>query len=346
MNIEISTLKNHFFKYKTNENKETNENKSKIVSYCFYSINEIIINNKIKKIPYYSNYFSVIKKCDFVNINSINEKVFEKIKTENDAKYVLLTYNKQINNFNNFLFHLEEPKSLVFHTIISFSYILNSLFLLQEKNICFFQLSFKNLVFENNFREKPLLTNFECSVDNSKLNEYYITKIIKKTKDYSLKPLEIHILFYLIENDMVTVSYSFIEEVTEIFIQNLNVYIFPKEYVDNYQTLCISYLKKYINKPRNEIINDILNYSKKWDVYSIGMMYLNIFSDVCRVFSLKNTFLNKITIELLKTVHPDPSKRLGMKECNEIYQELLDKEKDWNFVYTMETKQMVNLWMN
>jgi hypothetical protein len=347
MNIEISTLKNHFFKYKTKENTKTNEkNKSKIVNYCFYSINEIIINNKIKKIPYYSNFFSVIKKCDFVNINSINEKVFEKIKMENNNKYLLLTYNIKNNNFNNFLFQFENPQTLVLHTVLTFSYILNSLILLQEKKICFFQLSFENIVFEKNFREKPLLTNFEYSIDNSKLNEDYITKIIKKTKDYSLKPLEIHILFYLIENDMVTVSYSFIEEVTEIFIQNLNVHIFPKEYIDNYQTLCISYLKKYINKSKKYIINDILNYSNKWDVYSIGMLFLNIFSDVCSVFSLKNTFLNKIAIELLKTVHPDPSKRLGMKECNEIHQELLNKEKDWNFVYTMETKRMVNLWKN
>jgi len=338
MNIEISTLKNHFFKYKKyKEYKKNKENKeSKIVNYCFYSINEIIINNKIKKIPYYSNFFSVIEKCEFVNINRVNEKVFEKIKIENNNnKYLLLTYKTHLNNLNNFLFQFEEPKTLVFHIILTFSYILNSLILLQEKNICFFQLSFENIVFEKIIREKPLLSNFEHSIDNSKLNEDYITKIIKKTTDYSLKPLEIHILFYLIENDILTVSYSFIEEVIEIFIKNLNVDIFPKEYIDNYQTLCISYLKKYINKSKKEIITDILNYNNKWDVYSIGMLYLNIFSDVCSSFSLKNTFLNKIMIELLKTIHPDPSKRLGIEEWNEIYQHLLDTETDWTFVETM-----------
>jgi hypothetical protein len=29
-------------------------------------------------------------------------------------------------------------------------------------------------------------------------------------------------------------------------------------------------------------------------------------------------------IELLKTIHPDPSKRLGIKEWNKIYQHLLN----------------------
>jgi hypothetical protein len=140
---------------------------------------------------------------------------------------------------------------------------------------------------------------------------------------------------------MVTISYSFIEEVTEIFIQNLNVSIFPKEYIDNYKTLCISYLKKYINKSRKEIVSDILNYSNKWDVYGICLLYFNIFTNVCRVFSLKNTFLNKIVIELLKMFHPDPSKRLGIKEWNKMYKELLDTEKNWSFIDNMEIKRTV-----
>ena len=50
-NIELSNINNHFFLY-DDENDETDKNhkkyKTKIISYCFYSINEANISDIIK----------------------------------------------------------------------------------------------------------------------------------------------------------------------------------------------------------------------------------------------------------------------------------------------------------
>ena len=211
--------------------------------------------------------------------------------------------------------------------------------------VVFFQLSPQNIVFLENCREKPLLHNFQLSLQVSKLNEEYITNIIKKTKDYSLKPLEVHVLFYLIENNMNTMSYSFIEEIVEVFMKNLSIMtFFSQSYIENYHKSCINSLKKYINKPKREIVLDILTNYDKWDVYSISVLYLNIFASISKTFSLKDTFINKISLTLSKNIHPDPSKRENLCELMENYEKLLNC--DWSFVNSLDNTKINELWNN
>lgn len=349
MDIHISGIKNHFFhtnntthKNQTTQPNQTNQpthknqtnqiNQTKIVDYCFYSINEANISNKIKKIPYYSNYYSIVTSYDFINISNINERIVKLL--DENKKYMIFTYKSQglSKTFDEFLHDYKKLKLLILHSISTFSYLLQSLLQLQQQNLCFFQLSHENIIFNSECREKPILQNFKLSLQVSKLNETYITQIIKKTKDYSLKPLEVHVLFYLIENDLHTISYSFIEEIVEVFTRNLSILsFFSQSYRENYQIACIHSLKKYMNKPKSEIILDILlNYHDKWDVYSISLLYLHVFTNISKEFSLKQTFMNKISIELAKNIHPDPSKRGTLAELLQTHENLMNC--DWSFL--------------
>jgi hypothetical protein len=350
MNIEISNLKTHFLC----KNVETPDKKyrTKIVNYCFYSINEANISNKIKKIPYYTNYYSILEDYDFINISNIDEKIVEKVNLlDKSNKYLLFkyknhltTFSQDLTSFDDFLFNFKESKILIFNVISSFSYLLQSLIYLQDQKVCFFQLSPENIIFSEEIREKPLIHNFQMSLQISKLNEDYITNIIKKTTDYSFKPLEVHVLFYLIQNNIITISYSIIEEIVEVFINNLSILsFFSQDYRENYKNLAISFLKKYINRPKKEIIANILEYNDKWDVYSISVLYLHIFASISKVFSLKGTFISKISIELSKCCHPDPSKRMSLAELVETHDKLLDLQKDWSFVNLLDNKKMKNL---
>ena len=348
MNINISGLKNHFFNEKSEEriiDKKTNI-KTKIVNYCFYSINEANICHKIKKIPYYLNYYSIIESYDFINISAIREQFMEKAELlDENKKYLLFTYNPFSLHFGDFLTQFNEPKLLIFNMINTFSYLLQSLIQLQAQNICFFQLSHQNIVFSKELRENPLLCNFQLSLQNSKLNVEYITNIIKKTKDYSLKPLEVHVLFYLIENNLETISYSFIEEIVEVFMRNLSILcLFSQSYRENYKNACITFLKKYMNMPKNEIILHILTYHTSWDIYGISILYMHIFATISKVFSLKQTFINKITLELSKNIHPDPSKRSSLVELQESFNKLFNLQMDWSFVNELDAGKMSELW--
>ena len=142
MNIEISSLQKHFL-LKTEKNDKTGKNdkivekkKNNIVEHNFYSVNEANISHKIKKIPYYSNYFMILEDYDYINISSGQN--FEKI--DKTKQYLLFTYKKHLFSFDKFLFQLN-PKLLIFNMISTFSYLLQSFIHLIMQNIVYFQFS-------------------------------------------------------------------------------------------------------------------------------------------------------------------------------------------------------------
>jgi hypothetical protein len=345
-NIEISNINKHFFPIKERNNEEEYKRyTTKLTEYNFYSINEANISDIIKNIPYYSNNYLVVEDYDFVNISKLDDKYIEKINLNDNKKYLIFKYkNEKTIDFNDFLTQFTNPKEFIFNIIESFSYILNSLVKLNNENICFFNLSPENTVFNLDCGEKPQIQNFNLSLQVLKLNEKYITDIIKKQNDYTHKPLEVHILFYIIQNDILYISYSFIEEICEVYINNLSILnLFSENYKESYKASCIKSLSKYINKTKTYIINDILNYYDKWDVYSLSVLYLHIFGNITRTFSLKQTFISKITVELSKNISPEPSDRNSLEILLENYNKLFDDENDWSFVKKIESNKMTKL---
>ena len=345
-NIEITNINKHFFSDNERNNEEISKKyNTKLINYCFYSINEANISDNIKNIPYYSNNYLIVEDYDFVNINQLNENYIEKLNISDDKKYLIFKYkNNRLVDFNDFLTNLTSPKLFIFTIIESFSYLLDNLIKLNSKNICFLNLSPQNIVFNLDCGEKPIIRNFQLSLQVSKLNVSYITNIIKKIEDYTHKPLEVHVLFYLIKNDISYISYSFIEEISEVFINKLSILsLFSEKYKESYKQSCIDSLKKYINMSKNDIITDILEYNDKWDVYSLSLIYLHIFGNVSRVFSLKQNFISKITLELSKNLNPEPSKRSSLEKLYENYNKLLNHEKDWSFVEKLSSNKMPRL---
>ena len=346
INIEISNINKHFFsdyERKNNENKK--KIKTKLINYCFYSINEANISDNIKNIPYYCNNYLIVEDYDLVNINQLNDNYIEKLNTTVDNQYLIFKYNNEkIIEFNDFFMQFTDPKQFILNTIESFSYLLESLIKLNDENICFLNLSPQNIIFNLDCGEKPIIQNFQLSLQVLNLNPSYITNIIRKIDDYTHKPLEVHILFYLIRNDISYISYSFIEETSEIFVKNLSILsLFSEKYKESYKQSCIESLRKYINKAKNDIIIDILQYNDKWDVYSFSVLYLHIFGNISRVFSLKQNFITKITMELSKNLHPEPSKRNSLEKLLENYNKLFNDEKDWHFVKKMISDKMTKL---
>lgn len=347
-NIEISNITHHiprpFFSSETN-NCQNKKYKSKILTYDFYSMNEAHISDNIQRIPYYFNHFLIVEDYDFVKIHQMNDGFFEQLdeKSHDENKYLVFKYkNGKFISFHDFLFSFKNnPKMFIFHVIQSFSYVLKSLVLFNQHNMCVFHLSSQNIVFDLDCGEKPLIQDLQYSLLVSQLNEVYISNIIRNLDDYTSKPLEIHVLFYLIKNDMTTISHSFIEEICEVFTNNLTVLsLFSQSYRDNYKELCKRALVKYINKPKSYIVHDILQKHGTWDIYSVSVLYLHIFGNMAMVFSLKNNFISKITLALSKNIHPEPSERSELQNMLENIDKLFTLEKDWNFVNNLEKSKM------
>jgi hypothetical protein len=341
-NINISTINKYFSQ---NKKLQSSNNRTKIVNYSHFSVNEANICHKISKIPYYSNFFSILDDYEALNISQLNENIIEKLHPAEDVKYYLFKYSdRNSTNFIDFIYNSKSIKKLIFDIINSFQHILYGLHILNQNNICFFDISSKNIVFLEKFQEKPVLVNYKFSLNLNNLNYTYFSHILNKLEDFTYQPLEIHILYYFVTNHMITISYSFIEEFCENFIKNLNIMrLFSENYKKSYKEQCIETMRKYINRSKKEIIDDIFERSDKWDVYGISILFLQIFGCISRVFSLKGTFISKITLELSKNLHPDSDKRKSLEETLNIFNKLLNEEENWNFVNKLDNSKLEQL---
>ena len=341
--INISNINKHFFTIK--KQKSTTNYHNKIVNYSHFSINEANICHKIKKISYYSNFFSILEDHEALNISQLNEDIIEKLKDVEEKQYYLFKYNdKNAVDFIDYLYNFTSIKKLILDNINAFQHLLYGLRILNENNVCFFDISPKNIVFLENYREKPVFTNFKFSLSLNKLDYTYISHILNKMADFTYQPLEIHILYYFVKHKLVTISYSFIEEFCEEFVENLNILrLFSENYKKSYKEQCIETMRKYINRPRKEIIDDILERNDKWDVYGISMIFLHIFGCISRIFSLKGSFISRITLELTRNLHPDSNKRNSLENTLNIFNKYLNEQNDWKFVNNLDNKKLSEL---
>jgi len=364
-------------KYDTTEkNTNTNTNtkyKKKIKKIDFFLQNEINISEILKKIPYYKINFNLLENYNYIKITSINNKLiyqndtiqtknFEKEENEenkenkeneenkeNKEKYILCEYNRcKSIDFATFIFNLPNPKLFIFHILDSYKHLLDILTKINENNVCFFNLSSINIHFHDNYR--PFIKNFEKSIIIKETNIYfidYITNIIENTSDFINKPLEAHVLFYLIKNDEITLSYTLIETICDNYVKQLNILDFFHEIDKNiYKKMCIESLMNYINKPKNSIIIDILKNVNTWDNYSLSILYLHLFCNIIQNFSLKDTFINKLPNILFKNIYPNPLKRETLKNTQKNYDKVFDDFYNWNFVNNISCDKMEQMYLS
>jgi len=324
--------------------------RSKIVNHSFFSINEANICYKIKKMPYYSNFFSLLEDYEELNIAQLyenNADLLEKLNLSDNMRYYLFKYDDRNSiHFIEYLYEFTDIKKLILGNINALQQLLQGLRLLNEHNICFFNVSYKNILFLENYREKPVLANVKFSLQLNKLDYGYISQILNKIDDFTYQPFEIHILYYFVKYNITTISYAFIEEFCEEYVDNLHILrLFSEQYKQKYKEICMETMKKYINRSQNEIIDDILERNDKWDIYGISILFLHIFGCISRVFSLKNTFISEITMELSKNIHPDSDKRMNLEDMINTVNKCLHKQNDWTFVNNLDNNILPQLFI-
>lgn len=365
MDINVQFMKNDFFLLSLSNPSSMRIKRSsigghhkKIKQLSFMTKNELEIGNKIQQIKYYFLKYEIIVSYSSIQVGKMNNYVIDQLDTvyNTNNQYLLLEYNQPYNqpysqshiDFENWLLTIKTPKQFIYHIIDSYGSIIHNLILLEDNSVCLFDFSTDSIVFTRN-TYRPILKNFENSIlldklKNTKVNKPYIVNIIKNIKNFTYKPLEIHLLFYIIMNNEITLSYSLMEIICDNFIKNLTVLdYFSLEYKNSFRNECIILLKSFINKDKTFIIDEIIQYYKTWDNYNISILYIHLFSTITHVFSLQETFLNKFVKILLKNIHPNPSKRETLKTTNESYEILWSENTDWTFVNDIPMDKMMDL---
>ena len=328
----LHLLKQNFILNNDSQKKEDNSptDTHTIKELTFSIINEIKLCNKIKTIPYCFNDYKIV-----VSYNHIREfKRLSKIIDETKGQYVMLKYNVQdIQQYNlkDYLIGIPTPKEVILFSLETYLYLLNNLLVFQQNKISFFDLHHNNIYITK--YKNPILSNFENSILIQELNEEYITKIIKSTSDFTYKPLEVHLLFYLIINNESSLSSSLSYEICEHFMKNMHVLsLFDQTIREKYKKECTTSLNKYINKSRSVIITDIIKYSNTWDNYGLSILYLHIFFVELNSFSLKEGFMTDFLNILFKNISANPSNRLSLEDTLNSYNMLFEENNNWSYI--------------
>ena len=352
MDTNLGLVEKHLNYKSKHTNKDDKQYESSICLYDFFCLNNIEICKKIKEQYNLTSKYHVINSYSQLTFGEVSEKHIHyntntNNNTNNNHKYVLLEYNKlERLDFDDFFIKLTTPKLFIFHVLDSYEFLLNSLLDLEKINVCFFNLSTTNIIFTKNY--KPMLRHFNTSLLLDKCSDIeYFLQMIDKISDYTYKPIEIHVVFYLIKNNEDSLSFSAIDTICDNFVKNMSILsLFSQEYRENYYRTSIDCLKKYINKPKLDIINQILMYSNTWDNYELSILYLHIFSNITRTFLLKDTFINKLTNILSKNIGPDPSKRETLTKSIEFFDELFYEFTDWDYIHEIPKEKMEKLYEN
>jgi hypothetical protein len=336
MDIEITALKK-MVSYRNIENTKIHQKidvkeMNIIKEYDFFCINDIKINKIIEKIENHKDFFIPIFDIEDIKLRDIyhnfntNMEISSKIN-----KYVLITYHlENYSYFISFLKSLPNHKLFIYHLVDSYIHILNGLNLLKDNNICLFDLTNKNIIFDNTL--KPKIINYELALYKETIKSDFL-EILKKCDNYTLKPIEIHLLFYIYNNDIEYVSSSFIFDIIDNFINKMPFFdLFSSKYRQQYKEESIKYYKNFVNKPKEYIYDEILRFKYTWSNYSLSLIYLHIIGNTIKTLNIKNTILNKILLILNKNINPDPNKRENIEETIEKVNILFGEYNNWDFI--------------
>ena len=94
--------------------------------------------------------------------------------------------------------------------------------------------------------------------------------------DYYLWPLEVHLMTYLInEND--TITEERLRKICFEYISNNRaIQYMSSEFKKRMFELSFSTFSRFIDQPREKVLNKLITYWDKWDMYAINIMFLKI----------------------------------------------------------------------
>jgi hypothetical protein len=72
-------------------------------------------------------------------------------------------------------------------------------------------------------------------------------------------------------------------------------------------------------------------------------LFAHIFGCISRVFSLRETFINKITVALTRNLHPDSDKRMSLEETLSVFNKCLNEENNWTFINNLDNNKLPQL---
>jgi serine/threonine protein kinase len=94
--------------------------------------------------------------------------------------------------------------------------------------------------------------------------------------DYFLWPIEVHLMTYLI-NEQDTLTEESLRRICYTYIRNNKALVYvSREFKKKLFRLSVATFSRFIHQPREKVLNELLKYWAKWDMYAINVMFIKI----------------------------------------------------------------------
>lgn len=295
------------------------------------STNEAYIGSIIRDIPSYSLFFlPVINECP-INLRKISQKEISKCKIIKNYKNIYVAmevpYVKEIKFVD--MIKTKTAKDIILTVIETYKYLLMALDKLQQVQVVHFDLKLENILFHGKTFD-PRIIDFGISIPvknitTSNLEPFFYSY----APEYYVWCLDIHIICFLTQETNHTFTKEDAETIATLYVGNHRALeFFPKEFARQYLDLCIAQVKRYVGKPKEDLLQELISYSNTWDNYSLSVMYLRMLILLFPQDHSKNKFMVLFGEILLKNIHPDPLQRLSLKESGKQFSDIFYMDID------------------
>ena len=206
-------------------------------------------------------------------------------------------------------------KQYLLKLVQSFQFGLKTIDKLNQNKLVHMQLFPKNILFMDD--NKMILTNFSHSFhfehikhERNLISQLFATYDVKNI----YLPLEAHLLSFMKTKNLTSLSISNIEEVAYSWKSAIKQSSIGGYLTDEYfgeEPFFLSLLS-LTNKRQREIEDKILDYSKGWNAYAYGILFLQL----CRFFETlvpnAHCFSKSFVFELQKLINVNPNERKGL----------------------------------
>jgi hypothetical protein len=347
MDIHLDEIKNKLFFYQREKSDRYEQNECAYITkkYDTLFLNELKITEIIKNNPLLSYSYDLMIDFKKVTLAECSENFLNMNENTNlDEKYVIISYKKRdILDFSTFLYSIDNHCYFLSTLLETYRELLGNLLRLRELGICFYNISSNNIYYT--YDGNSILKNIENCILLKNLDIDYFSELLKYNDNFVSSPIEIHVLFFLLNNEIETLSAELIDTIIENFVSNVKIFpLFSSDYRENYIKDAKDFLYEFIGKPKKYIMEIMVSYVKTWDCYSLSFLFAYLVANVLRVFSLKGTFMSKFLSLLIKCLHPNPSKRENIQTILHKFEDILYKNADWHFVSQMNREKLIRLY--
>lgn len=239
--------------------------------------NEIAISKKIQTITNYELYFSpILENCD-VNLAKVDKEEVEKcdfVKKDIEEKK-RITYISSKIRFIEGKSLMQYVQKNTKYSIVSFLYktLCENVKKLAEKNIVHYDLKENNIIVSK--KGVPVIIDFGISIDfSNRPNKSFLKNAFYAfTTKYKPWCIEIVLICYIVEYTHITS-----DKIMEIFDEVMEYNKFAeKPYLkDDFSAYREKFKTQVSTKPQQELLEHLLSTYKRWDLYSITILLMQM----------------------------------------------------------------------